>query len=157
MSSLEVAAAKEHTMSTPVASTKHIAQIIPSGISGRKLNENDVRGKGMCRMMRMKNVRKFGSHAGVLAMGRRMSVKASSEGFQNVNGRKRPEYIPGKIEDPNYVRIFDTTLRDGEQSPGATLTSKEKLDIARQLSKLGTWIRPSAGRCCLLWDYNGAG
>lgn len=45
-----------------------------------------------------------------------------------------------RIDDPNYVRIFDTTLRDGEQSPGATLTSKEKLDIARQLSKLGVDI-----------------
>ncbi|KAL0021115.1 hypothetical protein WJX79_010332 [Trebouxia sp. C0005] len=54
--------------------------------------------------------------------------------------KTRPEYIPGRIEDPNYVRIFDTTLRDGEQSPGATLTSKEKLDIARQLSKLGVDI-----------------
>ena len=30
----------------------------------------------------------------------------------------RPEYIPNKIDDPNYVRVFDTTLRDGEQSPG---------------------------------------
>lgn len=35
------------------------------------------------------------------------------------------------------MRVFDTTLRDGEQSPGATLTSKEKLDIARHLAKLG--------------------
>ncbi|KAL3666526.1 hypothetical protein V7S43_008159 [Phytophthora oleae] len=33
--------------------------------------------------------------------------------------------------------IFDTTLRDGEQSPGATLNFKEKLDIARSLSALG--------------------
>jgi 2-isopropylmalate synthase len=33
--------------------------------------------------------------------------------------------------------IFDTTLRDGEQSPGATLNSDEKLEIARQLSRLG--------------------
>ena len=40
----------------------------------------------------------------------------------------------------NYVRIFDTTLRDGEQSPGASLTSTEKLEIARQLSKLGVDI-----------------
>lgn len=40
----------------------------------------------------------------------------------------------------NYVRIFDTTLRDGEQSPGASLTSSEKLEIARQLSKLGVDI-----------------
>lgn len=39
---------------------------------------------------------------------------------------------------PNdYVRIFDTTLRDGEQSPGATMTSEEKLEVARTLSRLG--------------------
>src|SRR6187402_3770095 len=37
----------------------------------------------------------------------------------------------------NYVRIFDTTLRDGEQSPGATLTSEEKFEVARGLSRLG--------------------
>ncbi len=35
------------------------------------------------------------------------------------------------------VIIFDTTLRDGEQSPGATLNVDEKLEIARQLSRLG--------------------
>ncbi|CAG9466221.1 unnamed protein product [Pedinophyceae sp. YPF-701] len=53
---------------------------------------------------------------------------------------KRPDYIPNRIDDPNYVRIFDTTLRDGEQSPGATLTSREKLQIATQLAKLGVDI-----------------
>lgn len=37
----------------------------------------------------------------------------------------------------NYVRIFDTTLRDGEQSPGATLTSAEKIEIARALTRMG--------------------
>lgn len=37
----------------------------------------------------------------------------------------------------DYVRIFDTTLRDGEQSPGATLTSGQKLEIARALARLG--------------------
>ena len=34
------------------------------------------------------------------------------------------------------IKIFDTTLRDGEQSPGASLDPKEKLQIARQLSNL---------------------
>lgn len=38
------------------------------------------------------------------------------------------------------VFIFDTTLRDGEQSPGATLSSAEKLEIARQLKLLGVDI-----------------
>jgi 2-isopropylmalate synthase len=38
------------------------------------------------------------------------------------------------------VLIFDTTLRDGEQSPGASLTSVEKLEIARQLAVLGVDI-----------------
>jgi len=38
------------------------------------------------------------------------------------------------------VFIFDTTLRDGEQSPGATLNIQEKLEIAKQLGKLGVNI-----------------
>jgi 2-isopropylmalate synthase len=42
--------------------------------------------------------------------------------------------------DPDVVLFFDTTLRDGEQSPGATLSSAEKLEIARQLAKLGVDI-----------------
>ncbi len=40
----------------------------------------------------------------------------------------------------NYVKIFDTTLRDGEQSPGATMTSAEKLEVARALARLGVDI-----------------
>ena len=35
------------------------------------------------------------------------------------------------------ILIFDTTLRDGEQSPGASLNHAEKLEIAKQLAVLG--------------------
>ncbi|MEP7344089.1 MAG: 2-isopropylmalate synthase [Gemmatimonadaceae bacterium] len=40
----------------------------------------------------------------------------------------------------NRVRIFDTTLRDGEQAPGCTMTRGEKLLVARQLVRLGVDI-----------------
>ena len=40
----------------------------------------------------------------------------------------------------NIVRIFDTTLRDGEQSPGATMTAAEKLEVARALARMGVDI-----------------
>ena len=39
--------------------------------------------------------------------------------------------------DPNRVLIFDTTLRDGEQSPGCSMTQPEKLRVARALAELG--------------------
>ena len=39
--------------------------------------------------------------------------------------------------DDNRVIIFDTTLRDGEQSPGFSLTSDQKIQMARQLARLG--------------------
>jgi 2-isopropylmalate synthase len=49
--------------------------------------------------------------------------------------------------------IFDTTLRDGEQSPGATMTSPEKLETALHLAKLGVDVMeagfPAASPCDL--------
>ena len=39
-------------------------------------------------------------------------------------------------DDKNKVFIFDTTLRDGEQSPGASLDEKGKLEIAKALAEL---------------------
>ncbi len=42
--------------------------------------------------------------------------------------------------DVPVIRIFDTTLRDGEQSPGASLNRSAKMEIARQLERLGVDI-----------------
>ena len=41
------------------------------------------------------------------------------------------------LHDPNHLYIFDTTLRDGEQVPGCQLTTAEKVDIAKDLERLG--------------------
>ena len=46
-------------------------------------------------------------------------------------------FSTGSTPATEKLTIFDTTLRDGEQSPGATLTESEKVDIAQQLSRLG--------------------
>lgn len=69
-----------------------------------------------------------------------MILMNETEAIPNVV--KLPKRTPTKHDiatgrDPDRVKIFDTTLRDGEQSPGATLTSDEKMVIARQLAKLG--------------------
>lgn len=44
------------------------------------------------------------------------------------------------MSDPNKVLIFDTTLRDGEQAPGASMNENEKLEVARALERLGVDI-----------------
>jgi len=59
--------------------------------------------------------------------------------------------------DTNRVLIFDTTLRDGEQSPGCSMTQPEKLRVARALAELGVDIieagfpppRAATGKPCV--------
>lgn len=53
-----------------------------------------------------------------------------------------PEQSPGAPPDaaPRTIRIFDTTLRDGEQSPGASMNHAEKLKVAQALADLGVDI-----------------
>ena len=45
-----------------------------------------------------------------------------------------------KTVDTTPIQIFDTTLRDGEQSPGAAMTHEEKLQIAELLDEMGVDI-----------------
>jgi 2-isopropylmalate synthase len=52
------------------------------------------------------------------------------------HGRRKIERCPMATE-PERLIIFDTTLRDGEQSPGCSMTQPEKLRVARALAELG--------------------
>ncbi len=49
-------------------------------------------------------------------------------------------FVEEARKEPDRVWIFDTTLRDGEQSPGASLTNREKLEIALALEEMGVDI-----------------
>ncbi|MDH7568362.1 MAG: 2-isopropylmalate synthase, partial [Armatimonadota bacterium] len=51
------------------------------------------------------------------------------------------------------VDILDTTLRDGEQSPGASLTAAEKVEIARQLARLNVDVIEAGFPCSSPGDF----
>src|SRR3954471_2366867 len=51
--------------------------------------------------------------------------------------RPKPKREHDMTDQPDRVLIFDTTLRDGEQSPGISLNVAEKLEVAHQLARLG--------------------
>ncbi|HLT02880.1 MAG TPA: 2-isopropylmalate synthase [Geminicoccaceae bacterium] len=62
-----------------------------------------------------------------------MSSQATNPVASTAGG---PSAAP-RFDDPNRIIIFDTTLRDGEQSPGASMTVAEKLRIAEVLEQMG--------------------
>lgn len=55
---------------------------------------------------------------------------------------------------PKKIEIFDTTLRDGEQTPGISLNVKEKLEIARQLEKLSVDVIEAGFPIASNGDFN---
>lgn len=57
------------------------------------------------------------------------------------------------MTDDNRVIIFDTTLRDGEQSPGASMTREEKLRIAKQLEKMRVDVIEAGFAIASLGDF----
>ena len=50
---------------------------------------------------------------------------------------RKPETTTDQDDDPNRVVIFDTTLRDGEQSPGCSMNLEEKVSVAQVLEEMG--------------------
>src|SRR6478672_11087913 len=68
-----------------------------------------------------------------MARGGRDAARERSSEAQTEGGRA----MSPDVSDANRVHIFDTTLRDGEQSPGISLNTLEKVEIAQQLARLG--------------------
>jgi 2-isopropylmalate synthase len=56
-------------------------------------------------------------------------------------------------DDANRIRIFDTTLRDGEQSPGASMNQAEKVEVARALAALGVDVIEAGFPLASLGDF----
>jgi len=54
----------------------------------------------------------------------------------------------------NLIKIFDTTLRDGEQSPGAAMNVAEKVRIAQQLEKLNVDVIEAGFPCSSEADFD---
>src|ERR1700691_6268953 len=55
---------------------------------------------------------------------------------------------------PNHIVFFDTTLRDGEQSPGCTMHHEEKLRMAHQIASLGVDVLEAGFAIASDGDFN---
>jgi 2-isopropylmalate synthase len=69
-----------------------------------------------------------------------VSTAACTGVFDDLTVRFRFNPMPTQPTDPRPIRIFDTTLRDGEQSPGASMNLTEKIEVAQALAQLGVDI-----------------
>ncbi|MCC2096299.1 MAG: hypothetical protein KDJ29_05380, partial [Hyphomicrobiales bacterium] len=63
-----------------------------------------------------------------------------SDQVSNDNASISSDGASNKASNKDRVVIFDTTLRDGEQSPGASMTLEEKLEVADVLDEMGVDI-----------------
>src|ERR1700756_2737374 len=61
------------------------------------------------------------------------------------------------VANPDQVLIFDTTLRDGEQSPGCSMTRPEKLRVARALAELGVDVIEAGFPAASRGDFDSVG
>ncbi len=66
--------------------------------------------------------------------------KPAKSRSKSVRSQSKSKFVEEALMHPRRVWVFDTTLRDGEQSPGASLTTREKVEIARALEAMGVDI-----------------
>lgn len=81
---------------------------------------------------------------------------AQSQGKQldlNAFIQHKPYLEKPLMNTDSRIIIFDTTLRDGEQSPGAAMTKEEKVRVARQLEKLGVDVIEAGFAAASLGDF----
>jgi hypothetical protein len=69
---------------------------------------------------------------GIDAIGRFSKPHCQSGGGVFVFGQTPRRHNQNHAMNDNRIIIFDTTLRDGEQCPGASMNGREKLEVARQ-------------------------
>lgn len=71
-----------------------------------------------------------------------------------VDSNSLHEMVDNKTSSERRIVIFDTTLRDGEQSPGASMTKDEKIRVARQLERLGVDVIEAGFPASSLGDFD---
>src|SRR5262249_182812 len=65
------------------------------------------------------------------------AMKSGTKSGTSTSSPAKAPAKPAPRSEDDHVLIFDTTLRDGEQCPGATMTHEEKLEVAEMLDTMG--------------------